>query len=50
MSDEDLKAERAPPQRKRRPQKGSVSWYPHEGKRKGSTLDLRHGALSRDLV
>ena len=26
-----------------------VHRQPHEGQRKGSSLDLRHGALSRDL-
>jgi len=41
MSDEELKAEL---------ERLRVSWCPHEGKRKGSTLDLRHGALSRDPV
>ena len=30
--------------------KGSVNRHPLEGQRKGSSLDLRHGALSRDLV
>ena len=51
MSDEELKAEtRAAPQRERGPQKGGLFRYSHEGKRKGSRLDLRHGTLSRNLV
>ena len=51
MSDEELKAELARLRNENAAlKKGAVFQYPHEGKRKGSSLDLRHGALSRDLV
>ena len=49
MSDEELKAE-LERLRKDETLKGSIFRYPHEGERKGSSLDLRNGALSCDPV
>ena len=51
MSDEALKAELERLRAENAAlKKGASSGIPHEGKRKGSSLDLRHGALSCDLV
>src|SRR3954470_17958350 len=41
---------RPSPQRKRGAQEGSIVQFAPEGERKGSTLGLWHGTLSRDLV
>jgi hypothetical protein len=50
MSDEELKSELERLRNENAAQKGVVHRHPHEGKRKGSTLGLRHGAFSCDLV
>jgi hypothetical protein len=47
MSDEELKAEL---ERLRNENAARILRYPLEGQRKGSSLRLRHGALSRDFV
>ena len=51
MSDEELKAELERLRNENAAlKKGASIRRPHEGQRKGSSLGLRHGALSRDLV
>ena len=51
MSDEELKSELERLRNENAAlKKGGVFRYPHESKRKGSSLNLRDGALSRDLV
>ena len=51
MSDEELKTELERLRNENAAlKKGGVIRHPHEGQRKGSTLDLRHGALSGDVV
>jgi hypothetical protein len=51
MSEEELKTE-LEGLRNENPalKKGASAGHPLEGQRKGSSFDLRHGALSRDLV
>ena len=51
MSEEELKAELERLRNENAAlKKGGVFQYPNEGQRKGSSVDLWHGALSRDLV
>jgi hypothetical protein len=51
MSDEELKAELERLRNENATlKKGGVFQYPNEGQRKGSSVDLRDGTLSRDLV
>ena len=50
MSDDELKTELERLRAENAALKMGVFRHPHEGQRKGSSLNLRHGALSRDLV
>jgi hypothetical protein len=51
MSDEELKTElERLRSEKRRSQKGGVLRHPLEGQRERSSVGLRHGTVSRDLV
>jgi hypothetical protein len=51
MSDEELKSELERLRHENAAlKKGSVYRHPLEGQRKGSSIDLRHGTLSGDLV
>ena len=50
MSDEDLKAELERLRNENAALKGGFYGYPYEDKRKGSSLDLRHGTFSGDPV